>query len=313
MRRRLLSISAVLATLFGGASAHASVLGQLYAPLHIHPASAPSASFVDSHFSTISVQESMIRKGYRVAHTGIYTKGTRSLDASLPESWYLHSASGARVKDSANGYYVMNPRSKGWRHHVLEACKPAPAFCFVDAMGVDGYQRTAPHPNVSEAWWIKTTTGEATFLERASNGFHVVANNLTTSAYPKFRVAYEMFGRTSATRSLWVLRHSKCFCFAKFSTEQGALYGYSLFLAGAGRRDRISVGADTQAGKWWDFFNTAAQLGRPAGRLHEHDGVLTRPYTHGLVIVNTTSSARQLTVRRSGYSVAGHSGRIIVD
>jgi len=313
MRRYLLIICSITATLLGGTAAHASVLRQLYAPLHIHPATAPSPAFVDSHFSTISVQPSMIREGYSVAHTGIYTKGTRSLDAGFPESWYLHSASGARVKDSANGYFVMNPHSSGWRHHVLDACKPAPSFCFVDAMGVDGYQRATPRPNVSEAWWVKYTTGEANFLEKASGGFHVVANNLTTSAYPKFRVAYEMFGRTSATRSLWVLRHTKCFCFAKFSTEQGALYGYSLFLAGAGRRDRISVGSDAQAGKWWDFFDTAAQLGKPAGRLHQHDGVLTRPYTNGVVIVNTTSSARQLTVRRSGYSLAAHSGRIVID
>jgi hypothetical protein len=312
MRRHLLIICTVAATLLGGSAAHASVLGQLYAPLHIHPATAPAASFVDSHFSTITVQPSMLRKGYRVAHTGIYTKGTRSLDASFPESWYLHSASGARVKDSANGYFVMNPKSSGWRQHVLDACKPTPGFCFVDAMGVDGFLRTTPEPNVSEAWWIKATTGEANFLENGSDRFHIVANNLTTSSYPRFRVAYEMFGRTSAKRSLWVLRHTTCFCFAKFSTEQGAMYGYSLFLAGAGRRDRISVGSDSQAGKWWDFFNTASQLGAPAGRYTNHDGVLVRPYTHGVVMVNTTSAARQLTVRRSGYSLAAHSGRIVI-
>jgi hypothetical protein len=312
MRRNLLIICSITATLLGGSAAHASVLRQLYAPLHIHPASAPSPTFVDSHFSTISVQPSMLRKGYRVAHTGIYTKGTRSLDAGFPESWYLHSATGARVKDAVNGYFVMNPQSSGWRHHVLDACKAAPSFCFVDAMGVDGYQRTTPRPSVSEAWWVKYTTSEASFLEKASGNFHVVANNLTTSTYPKFRVAYEMFGRTSATRSLWVLRHTKCFCFAKFPTEQSAMYGYSLFLAGAGRRDRISVGSDSQAGKWWDFFDTASQLGRPDGRAVDHDGVLVRAYTNGVVIVNTTSGARQLTVRRSGYSLAAHSGRIVI-
>ena len=314
MRRLLISI-AVLATLFGAASAaaQASVLSQLYAPLHIHPATAPAAAFVDSHFPTISVQASMIGKGYDATHTGIYTKGTRSLDASFPESWYLHSATGARVKDSANGYFVMNPQSKGWRQHVLDACKPAPSFCFVDAMGADGYQRTTPRPNVSEAWWIKTTTGEANFLEKASGRFHIVANNLTTSAYPKFRVGYEMFGRTSATRSLWVLQHTKCFCFAKFSTEQSALDGYALFLAGAGKRDRISVGSDSQAGKWWDFFSTAARLGEPTGRPVNHGGVLVRAYTHGVVMVNTTSASRSLSVRRSGYSLAASSGKIVLD
>ena len=139
-----------------------------------------------------------------------------------------------------------------------------------------------------------------------------MANNLTTSAYPKFRVAYEMFGRTSAKQSLWVLRHTTCFCFAKFSTEQGAMYGYSLFLAGAGKRDRISVGSDAQAGKWWDFFDTASHLGAPAGRFTNHDGVLVRPYTNGVVMVNTTSASRQLSVRRSGYSLAPHSGQIVI-
>jgi hypothetical protein len=180
-------------------------------------------------------------------------------------------------------------------------------------MGTDGYQRTTPKPNVSESWWVKQTTAEANYLEKASSRFHIVANNLTTSTYPRFRVAYEMFGRVSAERSLWVLRHSKCFCFAKFDTEQKALYGYTLFLAGAGRRDRISVGSDSQAGKWWDFFDTAAELGKPAARMHARDGVLVRPYTHGTVIVNTTSSAKQLTVRRSGVSLPAHSGKIVLD
>jgi hypothetical protein len=312
MRRRVIIMSALMATLLGGTAAQASVLKQLYAPLHIHPAAAPSPSFVDSHFPTISIQPSMLRKGYAANHTGIYTKGTRSLDGTLPESWYLHSAGGARVRDAANGYYVMNPGSKGWRAHVLDACKGAPSFCFVDAMGIDGYQRATPKPDVTEAWWVKQTTAEANYLEKASSHFHIVANNLITSTYPRFRVAYEMFGRTQATRSLWVLRHSKCFCFAKFDTEQGALYGYTLFLAGAGKRDRISVGSDSQAGKWWDFFDTAAKLGKPADRMHDHDGVIVRRYTNGTVVVNTTSSAQQLTVRRSGYSLAAHSGKIIV-
>src|SRR5258706_1254756 len=97
MRLRLLIAIATISVLATApVSAQASVLDRLYAPLHVHPKVAPSPSFIRSHFPTITLQKAQLRKGYRAAHIGLYTKGTRSRIASYPEPWYMPTASGAR-------------------------------------------------------------------------------------------------------------------------------------------------------------------------------------------------------------------------
>ena len=102
----------------------------------------------------------------------------------------------------------------------------------------------------------------------------MAANNLLAARGAKYMVAYEMFARVSASRSLDVLRHTKCLCFAKLGTESGARYGFTLFLSGYGKGDRISVGTDQQAGKWWDFFKprgpTGQSDGQDEGQRHDH-------------------------------------------
>ncbi len=313
MRPRLLIPAAVAAMLaLTPSTAHANVLSRLYAPLHIHPRSAPSPAFIRSHFNTITVQASMLRR-YRAKHVGVYTKGTRSNKATYPSSWYLHTASGARIRDRArSSYFVMNPASPGWRKQVVRNCRPAPDLCFLDAMGDDGYDRMSARPTVSLSWWRSQTTALATYVERASSRYHVIANNLITVSHPVFRVADEMFGRASATRSLQVLRRTKCICFAKFSTEQGARYGFTLFLMGAGRGDRISVGSDSQAGKWWDFFDRARLLGRAVGRATTTGNLLSRRFSRGFVVVNIGRTAQRFS--RSGVSktVSAHDGTIVI-
>lgn len=297
-RRLLLLLALTIAGLAAAAPAQASVLGMLYAPLHIHPADAPPAGFVDAHFGTISVQAPMLGKGYHARSTGIYVKATRSPESGLPESWYLHTRRGARIRDAVYGYYVMNPASRGWRRHLVSACNIGVSFCFLDSMGTDAYWRTTARPSVSLDWWVRKTTAEARFLERSSNRFHVVANNLITAQRPTYRVGYEMFGRTSAAASLRVLERTKCFCFAKFSGERRARYGFALFLLGAGPGDRISVGSDTQAGRWWDFYNAAGKLGRPRGSAAAvRGGLLVRRFTHGFVSVNTATHQGRIVAR----------------
>jgi hypothetical protein len=312
MRLRLLFPAALAALLAVVPNAHAGVLARLYAPLHIHPRSAPSPAFVRSHFNTITVQPKMLRK-YHARHVGIYTKGTRSNVATYPSSWYLHTAGGARIHDRARSrYFIMNPASSGWRHQVARNCRPAPNLCFLDAMGDDGYTRMSARPSVSLSWWRAQTTALANYVENASRHYHVIANNLITVTNPKFRVAYEMFGRTSASRSLDVLRRTRCFCFAKFGTEQGARYGFTLFLAGAGKGDRISVGTDAQAGKWWDFFTKAKSLGRAVAPATTTGNLLSRRFTNGFIVVNTGRTAQRFS--RSGVTrtVSARDGMIVI-
>jgi hypothetical protein len=206
----------------------------------------------------------------------------------------------------------MNPASSGWRKQVVKSCKPAPNLCFLDAMGDDGYSRMSARPTVSLSWWRAQVLGLANYVENASARYHVIANNLITVTSPRFKVAYEMFARTSAARSLDVLRKTQCICFAKFGTEQKARYGFTLFLAGAGNGDRISVGTDAQAGKWWDFFTKARSLGKAVGSATTSGNLLTRRYTHGFIVVNIGRTAAR--VSRSGVTklVAAHDGRIVI-
>jgi hypothetical protein len=318
MRLRLLIAIATISVLAAApVSAQASVLDRLYAPLHVHPKIAPSPSFIRSHFPTITVHKAQIKKGYRSAHTGLYTKGTRSRIGSYPESWYLHTAGGARVRDRARGFYVMNPASSGWRKQVVRNCHGSPSFCFLDAMGSDGYDRTNVRPNVSLSWWTQQTLGLASYVSKASRKWGVAANNLLAARGAKYKVAYEMFARVSAARSLDVLRHTRCLCFAKLGTETGARYGFTLFLSGYGKGDRISVGTDQQAGKWWDFFNRAGQLGRPTAKMNVNGTIITRTFTNGMVVVNTGSSAHTLgrvasRLANGSKTVKAHSGRILL-
>jgi hypothetical protein len=262
----------------------------------------------------VSVSAGQLKKGWHSQNTGLYTKGTRSSVGTYPESWYLHTAGGARIHDGAlHSYFVMDPSSSGWRQQVVRNCAGAPQWCFLDAMGTDGYQRMSAKPTVSQSWWIQQTTAEANYVENASSGWSVMANNLITVTNPKFAVGFEMFARVSAAKSLQVLRNTRCYCFAKLGTESGARYGFTLFLSGAGAGDHISVGTDAQTGKWWDFYSTASKLGSPTGGATISGGVITRQFANGTVVVNTGSSTTTLARSGTTTTVAGHDGKIILN
>ena len=98
MRSRLLiAITTISVLAAAPAAAQANVLDRLYAPLHLHPRVAPSPSFIRSHFPTITVQKAQLKKGYRSAHTGLYTKGTRSRIGTLP-GVVVHAHGGRRPR-----------------------------------------------------------------------------------------------------------------------------------------------------------------------------------------------------------------------
>lgn len=316
MRSRVgVAIATMVLGLVVAPAAQANPLDMLYAPLHVHGTSQPE-SFIQSHFPTVSVSAGQLKKGWHSQNTGLYTKGTRSTVGTYPESWYLHTAGGARIHDAhLHAYFVMDPSSSGWRQQVVRNCAGAPQWCFLDAMGTDGYQRMSARPTVSESWWIQQTTAEANYVEDASSAWTVMANNLITVTNPKFAVGFEMFARVSAAQSLQVLRNTRCYCFAKLGTETGARYGFTLFLSGAGAGDHISVGTDSQTGKWWDFYSNASNLGSPTGDATISNGVITRQFTNGTVVVNTGSSTTAVAVARAGTTttVAPHDGKIILD
>ena len=135
-----------------------------------------------------------------------------------------------------------------------------------------------------------------------------MANNAITANNANFAVGFEMFGRVSAQKSLQVLENTRCYCFAKLGTESSALYGLTLFLVGAGPGDHISVGTDSQTGKWWDFFTQAGKLGSPSGSPSTSGSLVTRQFTGGQVVVNTGSTTQ---VTRS-TSLPPHTGKIII-
>jgi len=262
----------------------------------VHPPLAPSPSFIKSHFPTISIHDGMRKKGYTSANVGFYTKGTRSARGDYPKSFYLLTASGNRIKDKARKtYYVMNPASSGWRKEVAKACSKVPDWCFVDAMGEDGYSRVSAKPKMSLAQWNRALIDMATYLENAGR-WKLMANNLISARGAKFAVGYEMFARVPAERSLQVLKNTICYCFVKLGTTERARYGFSLFLSGANTQDKVSVGTDHQPGKWWPFFTKAAKLGDALGAAVVRDGVITRRFEHGTVVVNATSTAKSVSV-----------------
>ncbi|MDX6534737.1 MAG: putative glycosyl hydrolase family 15 [Gaiellales bacterium] len=305
MYRRLLVATVISTGLIAAPAAQADVLDQLYAPLHVHPPLAPSPSFIKSHFPTISIHDAMRKKGYTAANVGYYTKGTRSAKSTYPDSFYLRTAAGKRIKDRArSNYFVMNPASSGWRKEVAKACSKVPDWCFVDAMGDDGYTRVTAKPKMSKAQWTRALLDMASYLEKAGS-YRVVANNLISAKGDKIAVGYEMFARVPAERSLQVLKNTVCFCFVKLGTTERARYGFSLFLSGANSADRVSVGTDHQPGKWWPFFKKGAQLGKALGEATVKGDLITRQFEHGTVVVNAGSSEKRLALGAGRQPVGG--------
>jgi uncharacterized protein with LGFP repeats len=86
-----------------------------------------------------------------------------------------------------------------------------------------------------------------------------------------------------------------------------------LFLSGAGAGDHISVGTDSQTGKWWDFYSNASQLGSPTGDATISNGVITRQFTNGTVVVNTGSSTTTVASSGTSTTVAPHDGKILLN
>jgi hypothetical protein len=311
MRRLLLLAAATTTCLAAAPPASAGPLDQLYAPIHIRPNIAPSPLFITSHFDTISIHTSMLKLGYKADRTGFYVKATRSASPGFPESWYLHGSDGRRSRDGTWGFFVMNPANTGWRNHVAGQCRSA--FCFLDALGENGYERARPRPvELTRDGWNRAAAGLAAAVEAKSSAYRAVANNVVGVSRPSFDIGFEMFARTSAEKSLSVVRNTNCYCFVKLGTERGSRYGFTLFLAGASSADRVSVGTDSQLGKWWPIFDRARSLGSPSASAKWSGNVITRPFTGGAIVTNTGSSGRRVSIAGKSVFVAAKDGAIVL-
>ena len=199
LSRRLIAIATTSALLAVPATANANVLDALYAPLHIHSNGLPSPSFVRSHFPTVTVTAGEAPEGIPLRAHGPVHEGHPLIRRPLPGVLVsAYPAGGARVRDKARGFYVMNPASSAGasRSSRPAALRPTSASSTRWAPTAT----TAPGPGQSESrsWWIQQTTAEANYVENASSRWGVVANNLITARNPTSRVGFEMFAGGSA-------------------------------------------------------------------------------------------------------------------
>jgi hypothetical protein len=108
-----------------------------------------------------------------------------------PESWYAHTAGGARVKARRFGNYLMNVHTRQWKDEAVAICryeKQRSGYdgCFLDSMGngilTTKYLTGMPvDPRTRKTWtkmqWIKDTAAVADHV-RSKTGWTVATNGL---------------------------------------------------------------------------------------------------------------------------------------
>ena len=292
-------------------AAQANPLDMLYAPLHVHGTSQPE-SFIQSHFPTVSVSAGQLKKGWHSQNTGLY-QGPAPRSAPTPSPGTCTRRVALAFTTPTCTPTRDGPLELGLAPAGRAQLRRCPA---VVLPGRDGDGRLPAHvgeADRSESWWIQQTTAEANYVEDASSAWTVMANNLITVTNPKFAVGFEMFARVSAAQSLQVLRNTRCYCFAKLGDGR-ALRVHVVPIRRRGRRphQRGHRLADRQV---VGLLSNASNLGSPTGDATISNGVITRQFTNGTVVVNNGSSTTAVAVARAGTTttVAPHDGKIILD
>lgn len=122
----------------------------------------------------------------------VYLNGVAQPDGSFPESWYAHSASGARIKFPQWNTFEMNPKSQGWINELIAECRDFTARsgydgCFLDALGTSGVTpdnvtglpiNTSTGRVFTEAEWLSATTALAKQVTTAVAPRPVIGNGL---------------------------------------------------------------------------------------------------------------------------------------
>ncbi|HEV8452931.1 MAG TPA: putative glycoside hydrolase [Gaiellales bacterium] len=105
----------------------------------------------------------------------VYLNGTyaqQNQGSAFPDSWYSHTALGAKITSHGWGNYLMNPASQGWVDHVVQSCLSFKADsgydgCLLDMLGtgplLPRYGTGLPvNPATGEVWtpdqWLQATS-----------------------------------------------------------------------------------------------------------------------------------------------------------
>jgi hypothetical protein len=121
-----------------------------------------------------------------------YLQGMFGTGSGMPEHWYAHSKTGAKIKSREFGTFLMNPKSDGWKRAVLSSCRKRLVAshykgCFLDSMGPTGVNPasvTALPFNQSTGkvytrrQWLDATEGVAHKVESALAPRPIIANGL---------------------------------------------------------------------------------------------------------------------------------------
>lgn len=280
----------VIALLLVVARAEAQTIVPLWSPIHWDARVNPSSAQLDP-FNNVAGWDFQKSAGPRPKWWS-YAKGTRTADAGLPESWYMHVA-GARVHDKVyTRLFVVNPLSLGWRDHVASQCAKR---CFLDGLGDAARHRTVPSivPYWSAAEWRKAVAGELASIVRwggtvlPNSSFGVAA----TRAYS------QAAGRTSTEgfnglNYVPVLEAGRVWVVGKTHEQGGCGRLLAAYLIGRGAGDHFSC--FNLSDEPWDVPSDleGPRIGKALGAAQRTARGWKRRFTHGTVLARTDGTWR---------------------
>lgn len=257
-----------------------------------------------------------------------YVNGTYSYTSTHPASWYLRTSSGALIQSKNYGNYLMNPASAGWIGYVEQQCQSAVAQasadgCYLDMLGPEPASATyntgvainpATGKPYTESEWLSETlalgqkVGTDTGIRISGNGLGGGASYPQTKSLATLPDGAEAeswmrsAGSSAATYpslAAWqadlAVPADHAFCVIKVWTsatqqqiDEWRRFSYGTFLLAQTGQSLYEFTPSNKTG--WD--EAAYTLpGSPLAAMVSHaDGLYTRKYTAGLVIVNPTTA-----------------------
>jgi hypothetical protein len=288
----ILTVALVIAAgaLVQAASARASTIVPLWSAVHRDASINPTAAQL-APFNNVGGWNFQRPRGYKGTWWD-YAKGTRTNEASLPESWYIH-VDGGRVRDKAHTrLFVMNPLSLGWRDHVAPQCA---LRCYLDGLGDAARKRTVP--SITSQWsgaeWREAVAAELAFIVKwggtvlPNSSFGVLATREYSQAAG--RTSTEGF---SGLQDVPILKAGHVWVFGKTTQPRGCRRLLAAYLIGKGRGDHFSCFNLSQ--EPWDVPSDleGPRIGKPLAAAQRLAQGWKRRFRHGTVIARDDGTYR---------------------